>query len=115
MVKEKATHGFQSTQDLVQSIPTGFLSKMNGILLLLLAIPLAMYIYIFYAQLLSILMIQKALDDKGKCELSKKKQSNLKKVYISNVMVLIIEGTSILTLGSIFMFFLVTFFMSLSL
>ncbi len=76
--------------------------------MILLLVPLGLYCFIFYAQLLSVLMIQKALNEKG---LSKTTESNLKKVYASNVMVLIIEGTSTLITGIIFMFLLVTFFM----
>ena len=78
--------------------------------MILLALPLAMYIYILYAQVLSILMIQKALEEK---EMNKTTKSNLKKVYASNVMILIIEGTSTLILGILFASLLIAFFMSL--
>lgn len=78
------------------------------IALFLLAIPLAIYIYIIYAQVLSVLLIQKQLKNDS---LDSKAKSNLKKVYASNVMVLILSGTSTITFGLLFIVLLILLFM----
>ena len=81
--------------------------KPNGWIVASLLLGLGLGGFIIYAQILSVLMIQNALKERG---LHKKTRSNLKAVYASNVIILIGESAYVLMLLFLFTVLLIALF-----